>query len=524
MSLLPRRRSAAAADLMRTDDDLLHAYATRRDEAAFAEVVERHVRAVYRACLRIARVPQDAEEATQAVFHILARRASSPPDGRLAAWLHGVAWRVAAAQRRERRRRLARETAMADLRNAAAADAARRTDVAGLLDEALSALPAALRQAVVLRYLEGRSQEESAAIAGCPRGTLAWRASAGLERLRRRLLALGCALSTDGLARALEAEAAGPAPHGLAADLVARVARNAPADADVEALVEAYRIGALRRAVGRAALLLAAAALVVWATATHALNGEPGAAPQDAPKFEPTAPFVVDPCPDFAARIVPGEWPSGPAASELRGLRAHAVRAETADGGALVAVADGRVAYVGAFFDPPRTDARRLVVLEHDFASRTGASTWCTLALFPGDVEAAVVAGARVVRGATLGVVRAATTGDVRTRTPFWFAAREGSYLDASPGFRARWAREATNLAREAGLVVEDAARFDFARTGDDGVEISLGGRTIVNVSLLRTCCGPDPNPPPLADWCFDGDDATGWTSPAPWLARMRRE
>jgi RNA polymerase sigma factor (sigma-70 family) len=205
---------------MRTDAELLAAYASRGEQAAFAELARRHGTMVYRTCLRVLSLREEAEDASQATFIVLLRKARSlSKKGNLAAWLHGVARNVSLRALRARKHRAKREEAAAVLQEKRSREEAAK--LTGELDRALVALPAAQRQAVVLRYLEGRSEREAAELAGCPQGTLSQRASRGLARLRARLSRSGPALSTAALVGALEAEAAAAAPEALLASMAA---------------------------------------------------------------------------------------------------------------------------------------------------------------------------------------------------------------------------------------------------------------------------------------------------------------
>jgi RNA polymerase sigma factor (sigma-70 family) len=210
---------------MRTDQELLAAYAATGDEPAFAELVARHGRMVYRTCLRSLGSEHDAEEAAQAVFLVLAHKARAlRSEGELAAWLHRVARNVAhlAIRSRARRSRHEAEAAMVRPTESAPDDVGARHAVPLQdLDRELDALPAAQRQAVLLRYLEGLPQEEAARLAGCPQGTLARRAQIGLERLRQRLCQRGQVLSAAALAGLLGAEAVAAAPASLLPSILA---------------------------------------------------------------------------------------------------------------------------------------------------------------------------------------------------------------------------------------------------------------------------------------------------------------
>jgi len=208
---------------MRSDTELARQYARTGSEEAFAEIARRHGATVYRACLRILGDRHAAEDASQAVFLVLVdRRRSLPRVRNLGAWLHGVARRIALMSRRTSARRTRNEEEAGMLRNCDGTGAGSDRDAAmELLDGELSRLPARQREAVVLRYLEDRSVEESARIAGCPAGTLGRRASDGLAGLRRRLASRGAVLSAGVLGALLTEEAARTVPETLLPALLA---------------------------------------------------------------------------------------------------------------------------------------------------------------------------------------------------------------------------------------------------------------------------------------------------------------
>jgi RNA polymerase sigma factor (sigma-70 family) len=209
---------------MRGDRDLLAEYGATGSEAAFAELARRHGPMVYRTCLRCLGDASAAEDAAQAAFVVLVRRRRQlRSEGNLAGWLHRVARNAAhlAARSRGRRRRHEEAAAMVRKRAAGGPAGAGRGEELEHLDAELDRLPAAQRQAVVLRYLEGRSQEESARLAGCPQGTLARRAQLGLERLRARLCRRGQVLALPGLTAILAAEAGAASPASLLPSLLA---------------------------------------------------------------------------------------------------------------------------------------------------------------------------------------------------------------------------------------------------------------------------------------------------------------
>ena len=141
------------------DADLLAEFRARRSGPAFNELVARHGAMVFRTCARVLRDPHAAEDATQAVFLALARQPEAV-RGALPGWLHEVARRTSLKLLRSRRRRAHHE------REASRMRPAEEQHWREELDAALASLPAMLREAIVLRYLEGRSQADAARAAG----------------------------------------------------------------------------------------------------------------------------------------------------------------------------------------------------------------------------------------------------------------------------------------------------------------------------------------------------------------------
>jgi RNA polymerase sigma factor (sigma-70 family) len=230
------RTLAARRDDPATDSQLLRSFAATRDEAAFAALLRRHGAMVLGVCRRLLRNEADAEDAFQATFLVLARKAGSVRCGpSLAPWLHGVARRVALNVRAEATRRPAE--ALAEIAGPAAdtADELTWREVRGALDEELSRLPERLRAPLVLCYLEGLARDEAAARLGCPLGTLKGRLERGRDLLRRRLTRRGLGLAAALAALALERVAV---PAALAA-ATARAAVGAPAGAAVMRLAGA---------------------------------------------------------------------------------------------------------------------------------------------------------------------------------------------------------------------------------------------------------------------------------------------
>jgi RNA polymerase sigma factor (sigma-70 family) len=173
-----------------TDRELLERFARRQDETAFAILVERHGPMVLAVCRRILDNEQDAEDAFQATFFILVRRADSIADPELLGnWLYGVAYRTARKARAQAARRRQQERRAVPVATAAEplADLAWR-ELRSTLDEELNRLPEKYRLPLVLCYLQGLTNEEAARRLGWPPGSMSYRLARGRELLRDRML------------------------------------------------------------------------------------------------------------------------------------------------------------------------------------------------------------------------------------------------------------------------------------------------------------------------------------------------
>ena len=178
--------------------ELLRRFADRRDEAAFAALVARHGPMVLATCRRILPDHADADDAFQATFLVLARRAGTIADpDRLAPWLHGVARRVATKARRLAARRRARAGDRPDPDGesldeiAVVPPPADAFELRPILDEELARLPAKYRDPLVLCYLEGLTHDQAAGQLAWPVGTVRSRLAGGRDRLRSRLARRG---------------------------------------------------------------------------------------------------------------------------------------------------------------------------------------------------------------------------------------------------------------------------------------------------------------------------------------------
>jgi RNA polymerase sigma factor (sigma-70 family) len=185
-----------------TDGQLLERFATDRGEAAelaFAVLVERHGPMVMRVCRGVLADPHDTQDAFQATFLVLVKRARGLwVRDSIGPWLHQVAYRTASCARTTaaRHRRLERDAAMTAHASRAQAD----VELERLLHEEIGRLPERYRAPVVLCDLEGRTHEQAARHLGWPVGTVKSRLSRGRERLRDRLIRRGFAPGVSPLA------------------------------------------------------------------------------------------------------------------------------------------------------------------------------------------------------------------------------------------------------------------------------------------------------------------------------------
>jgi RNA polymerase sigma factor (sigma-70 family) len=294
-----------------SDGQLLQRFALRREEEAFALLVQRHGPMVLGVCRRVLRHEHDADDAFQATFLILARKASSiRRHGSVGSWLYRVALRVAlSAKTQAVQRPLPVEPTCTRFLADPAAEAAWR-ELRPVLDQEVRGLPEKYRLPVVLCYLEGKTHEAAAAELGWPLGSVAGRLSRARDLLRRRLTRRGVVLSAGSLTTLLGSTAAAALPEALIADTIkAAVSFAAPHTAEAGAV--SARGAALAKGVLHAMFLtrLKVAAAVVLVLALIAGGAgmlalgtgeaeEPGkggvvAAPQ-AEEPKPSPPVVKD--------------------------------------------------------------------------------------------------------------------------------------------------------------------------------------------------------------------------------------
>jgi RNA polymerase sigma factor (sigma-70 family) len=348
---LLRRQAGDVVGGALSDGQLLERFVGQHDQAAFEALFWRHGPMVLAVCRRLLG-PADAEDAFQATFLVLVRKAAS--IGRrdaVGAWLYRVAYRVAL-----RARATARPAVELPPEGPPAPDeeAAAWRDLRPLLDAAIAGLPEKYRAPVVLCYLEGRTNEEAARELGCPKGTVAVRLMRARERLRRRLercrLILPAALLAAllaGRARAEAVEAALAATTMKAAlGAAAGGTLSAAASANAAALAQGVmRAMYLRKMKWTVAVVVALGVIVgggVW-WQQHAAQAAPAGKEQPA-----------KPAPGPAAPAGAREDPAGKPATDKEERRDLVEAASPRDGivhfvGTEITLKPGEKAPAGAF-------------------------------------------------------------------------------------------------------------------------------------------------------------------------------
>jgi RNA polymerase sigma factor (sigma-70 family) len=250
-----------------TDGQLLERFRTDRDEAAFTALVRRHGPMVLAACRRLLPRAHDAEDAFQAAFFILARKAGSIRSGEsVAGYLYGVACRVALRARGREARRRERERRAAAMVREEPVDPLTLQELRAVLDEELGRLPEKYRVPLVLCYLEGQTHEQAARELGCPRTSLSSRVVRARGLLRQRLARRGLVLTAGLLAESLgEASAPAAVPVPLLRAAVRAGALAASGRVGAAGLVSPRAVALARdavRATGTARLQLLAGVLL----------------------------------------------------------------------------------------------------------------------------------------------------------------------------------------------------------------------------------------------------------------------
>jgi RNA polymerase sigma factor (sigma-70 family) len=238
-----------------SDAHLLDAFVRHREPAALELLVRRHAPMVWGVCRRVLDDHHDAEDAFQATFLVLVRRAASIAAGDLLAnWLYGVAHRTALKARATLARRKGREKQVHDMPEPAATERNLWDDVRPHVDRELDRLPSRYRAVVVLCDLEGKTRTEAAGQLGLPEGTVASRLARARGMLAKRLARCGVGVTGVTLATVLAPQALAGAPAILVSGTIKAAALYAAGPAAAAGAISA-NIVALTEGVLKAMLL-----------------------------------------------------------------------------------------------------------------------------------------------------------------------------------------------------------------------------------------------------------------------------
>src|SRR5262245_31237291 len=298
-SLMAGNRSAVLHRVVRTvaeadqsavsDRELLRRYAREGNQAAFEALVRRHTGMVLGVCRRALASMQDAEDACQATFLVLARKAGSVRwQSSAVNWLYATARKVAGNARVAAERRARREARAAVPEAVEPADRMTVRELVGILDEELGKLSPRYGEALVLCHLEGLTLDEAAPRLGVPVATLKTRVARARKLLADALTGRGCALGTGLLTLAVTSPA-GASPPRLVKSILAAASGSAPA-----AVAELVKGVAVNGSFSKVVLALAAVVVValgvgMGSLGTTAANqpqrpGLPGPGVKDPPK------------------------------------------------------------------------------------------------------------------------------------------------------------------------------------------------------------------------------------------------
>jgi RNA polymerase sigma factor (sigma-70 family) len=278
-----RRAALQGERAAASDAQLLDRFVSRGDPAALEALVRRHVGMAWGVCRRILSNHHDAEDALQATFLVLVRRAASiVPRDMVASWLYGVAHRTALKARAIAARRSVREAQVPTMPEPAMAPPEPSSDLWTVLDQELSGLPDKYRVPVVLCDLEGKTRKQAARQLGWPEGTVAGRLARARRLLAEALARRGIALSVGALAAAL-ADPVTAAPIALVESTIQaanRVAAGVTAGA-ISARVAILTEGVLRTMVLTKQKTLLTILLVFLLGLGSTIAGWPGAAAEN---------------------------------------------------------------------------------------------------------------------------------------------------------------------------------------------------------------------------------------------------
>ena len=259
------------------DSALLTQYAQNNSEAAFSQLMKRHLPLVFRTCRRELHSDTLAEDAAQVVFLLLARKAKTLRAGpSLAGWLYQTSVFVAKDIRKQEVRRTRREeAAMQETRHAQTAPASEWDSIEPHLNAALSALKPADRDAILLRFLEGHTLAETGTLLRISEDAARMRCARALEKLRRSLAAHGAAVPGAALAALLTTEAARPVSAQAASAVTQGTLQALSTDPTANVLLLSKGVSHTMKIIKLKYAALAAGLLLAGASASsivHAVN------------------------------------------------------------------------------------------------------------------------------------------------------------------------------------------------------------------------------------------------------------
>jgi RNA polymerase sigma factor (sigma-70 family) len=241
-----RRLAASCGDEQASDRQLLERFANQRDESAFAALLKRHGRMVLGVCGSVLRNRHDAEDACQAAFLVLARKAGSIHwRESVSGWLYRVAYHLAVKARASASRRRIHEQRAVTMPPADPMLDMSLRELRTVLNEELQRLPDVYRAPVVLCCLEEKSLEEAARLLGWTKGTVKGRLQRGRERLRQRLRRRGLDVSAGLLAVALSTSSASTQIPATLAAATLRAAIRVAADERLAATTVSAHVAVL---------------------------------------------------------------------------------------------------------------------------------------------------------------------------------------------------------------------------------------------------------------------------------------
>jgi RNA polymerase sigma factor (sigma-70 family) len=311
-----RREAHDAGEL--TDGELLTHFARDRDETSFRLLMQRHGPMVLGVCRRVLNDPHDAEDAFQATFLVLVRKAESVRRlASVGSWLHGVALRVSWKARAAAARRRRAEKEAPAVSTTEASHACDWSDLRPVLDEEIDRLPQCYRAPLVLCCLEGKTYDEAAQQLGWAYGTVCGRLARARALLRSRLARRGVTLSAAALSSTLVGQATAAAVPVTLCEATLQGARLFAAGREVVGAVSANALTLTQEmlktflgARAKLAMLTGLVLLVLTASAGIAVQAPPVETLASAPRPEavqrtaPQAEAPRDPLPpDALARL-----------------------------------------------------------------------------------------------------------------------------------------------------------------------------------------------------------------------------